>query len=661
MALRFPGTTQVNGPGSAKLITAFPFTIAWNFKLSTNATFQGIMADGNGASANGWEMELSGQNFAGSLENTIVSTSSNPFSSTGVWYTAIFVARDTTHQDYYVYNHATHSLVTAAGTATLTAPNATTGQIYVGAGNEGGAVDQGTYDMSWIAVFSSDKGRAGTISPEIRDLINNGFWNQLDKNCQMALEFNSGAIRDLSQRALGYSLGTPASFTFVPGHPTGNRPASPVIWIPTASGGTITAPASTATGKVSTQSANQATRSLTSSAFARAAASSTLAAIKAMTSVILGKASTSSALKATKAVTSTPTGRAATTTQLSATKAVTSQGKGAAATTTGQMTATKAVLGSSAGKAGTSSQLAATKPMAASASSGKARTTTIAVTRTVTLVSTVQGRGATTVSATVTRSVTSASAGRASTTASFTITKAVSSTAPGRARTQSAFAVTVVLPASISRGQSSTVSAGVVGTGGGTVQAPPSISRGSARVVSSCTVTRTMSGQVQGRSIVSQSRVNVTRTMTASTSKGLAQVAASIAVSRTFTTRAAGRAFTLSSVSVTRSIQVVAGGQSRVVTGQIQVSKQLASAVRARAFLTSGVTLQQVLAGYSQGRASTISSFTIIPLISNLPPPTPYTRFEIGSGSSRTRATVAVAGTRAAVENAYTKVKIESD
>jgi hypothetical protein len=58
MALRFPGTTQVNGPGSAKLITAFPFTIAWNFKLSTNATFQGIMADGNGASANGWEMEL---------------------------------------------------------------------------------------------------------------------------------------------------------------------------------------------------------------------------------------------------------------------------------------------------------------------------------------------------------------------------------------------------------------------------------------------------------------------------------------------------------------------------------------------------------------------------------------------------------------------------
>jgi hypothetical protein len=98
-----------------------------------------------------------------------------------------------------------------------------------------------------------------------------------------------------------------------------------------------------------------------------------------------------------------------------------------------------------------------------------------------------------------------------------------------------------------------------------------------------------------------------------------------------------------------------------VVTGQIQVSKQLASAVRARAFLTSGVTLQQVLAGYSQGRASTISSFTIIPLISNLPPPTPYTRFEIGSGSSRTRATVAVAGTRAAVENAYTKVKIESD
>jgi hypothetical protein len=185
-------------------------------------------------------------------------------------------------------------------------------------------------------------------------------------------------------------------------------PKRPSVF-PAVSGGggtTIDPGASTAAGDASTLSSVQVTRTLTSSVFARAAATSTLAAIKAMTSVILGKASTSSALAATKNVSGTSAGKANVTGSLTTTKAVSSQSKGAARTTT-------------------------------------------AITRTVALTATAQGRGATTVSATVIR--------------------AVSAPATGKARTQSALSVTVALPASVSRGRSSTVSAASVTGGGGTV------------------------------------------------------------------------------------------------------------------------------------------------------------------------------------------------
>jgi hypothetical protein len=247
MPVTLPGnnTAYIDVGDAVNLAQAYPFTLYFRFRLTDKVSTWQVMSQGNndGVAGAGWYVEIGNTGAGGQFRigSATGGEALGPIPSAGIWYTGIIVAKASTQQYFFLYDHSANTLTTSSTTANLGTQAAPTSGNHTVIGVQQGTA--GTFyvgykgDIAAAAVFPGvDKSQGGVITSQIWDFIKNGFWNQLDGNCSLAATF-TGTTRDWSRFGRKLSNVGSVAYTVAP-QIVEFRPAPSFIWLPAAAGGT---------------------------------------------------------------------------------------------------------------------------------------------------------------------------------------------------------------------------------------------------------------------------------------------------------------------------------------------------------------------------------------------------------------------------------------